>query len=47
MALKISLLVVFFALMLAIGFYNAGDFYTLKGMVDAILTDAGLSRIRW
>ncbi|MBQ8288150.1 MAG: phenylalanine--tRNA ligase subunit beta [Clostridia bacterium] len=34
-------------LMLALGFYNAGDFYTLKGMVDTILTDAGLSRIRY
>ncbi len=34
-------------LMLALGFYNAGDFYTLKGMVDTILTDSGLSRIRY
>ena len=34
-------------LMLAFGFYNAGDFYTLKGMVDTILEDAGLARIRY
>lgn len=33
--------------MLAMGFYGAGDFYTLKGMVDAILADCGIKKVRY
>ncbi|MGM9636466.1 MAG: phenylalanine--tRNA ligase subunit beta [Eubacteriales bacterium] len=32
---------------LAFGFYGAGDFYTLKGMAEAILTDAGIQKLRY
>ncbi len=34
-------------LMLAFGFYGQGDFYALKGMTEAIFTDAGISRLRF
>ncbi len=34
-------------LMLALGFYGEGDFYTLKGMVEAIFADAGIARLRF
>ncbi|MGM9680988.1 MAG: phenylalanine--tRNA ligase subunit beta [Eubacteriales bacterium] len=32
---------------LAFGFYGSGDFYTLKGMAEAILTDAGIQKLRY
>ncbi len=32
---------------LAFGFYGQGDFYTLKGMTEAILTDAGIQKLHW
>ncbi len=33
--------------MIAMGFYNSGDFYTLKGQVDALLTALGIKRLRY
>ncbi|MBE6619106.1 MAG: phenylalanine--tRNA ligase subunit beta [Ruminococcaceae bacterium] len=34
-------------LRLTFAFYGKGDFYTLKGMVEAILSDAGIARYRF
>lgn len=34
-------------LRLTFGFYGKGDFYTLKGMVEAIMRDAGIARYRF
>lgn len=33
--------------MIAMGFYGAGDFYTLKGMVEAIFSDCGIKKTRY
>ena len=33
--------------MIAMGFYGAGDFYTLKGMVDALLGALGIKKLRY
>ena len=33
--------------MLAMGFYGDGDFYTLKGQVEALLADAGIKKVRF
>lgn len=34
-------------LMIAFGFYGAGDFYTLKGAVEALFADAGVAKLRF
>jgi phenylalanyl-tRNA synthetase beta chain len=32
---------------IAFGFYGEGDFYTLKGAVEALLSDAGIQKLRY